>query len=399
MRSHNLFLLFSIIFVLGVSAFFFMESPTGKAIAGFTASVTISNIDIDESNFAQNTTPEISGLLVEIIKNITYGGNGTKLVTVNKPSNFLNGADWRVNESGVLVNVTDLGSTLQWTANLSASSVQLLFTVPPPNITTLIEETSTIAYSQRVLVSAPNPFFDVEAWVAVPSGFTNYRLLLIENVTTDVTVAFNLQINGGVARWSGFDLSNKTFELRADAVSSGGGSRSSGGGGGGFICIDCNFRCWNGAWVAERALCPERLIVDEFSDRIVINPTQVDLSLVNGSIHLLVFRVVNDFAVNKTIFLSVDNPVFVTQVSEITLAPGESRDIEVLVSPTEEYLEGNLLLSGVDFQQRVPLAVQVLPTPVVEQPILESPQPRTYERLWLVLLAFVVLLFYWALKE
>ena len=163
----------------------------------------------------QLVAPVVSGQDVPLRVSLTYLGSSLVNVTVGKPSDYVNGFNWTVNESGSLILPSESGDNLSWQANLSVQDPSLLFSVLAPYLV-VDSETGEGAsfYVKQIRIGSENPFTNVTVSTTVRQGYDTYALFESRNGTSvDVTAAYGFVVVSGTASWTGFNLSVKNFTI------------------------------------------------------------------------------------------------------------------------------------------------------------------------------------------
>ncbi len=156
----------------------------------------------------------VDGSSIIIRMNVEYNeSNVIKTFRFSKPS-YVNMSNYRINESGTIKPVTDLGTEIEWLADTSRQAF-LLFDIPAPRKTRdlIITDNGTF-YRKEITISAENSFTNVQASAAINPSYPFWKLYELQGANwVDVTAQYNLQISGSTAAFSGFSLSAKEFRL------------------------------------------------------------------------------------------------------------------------------------------------------------------------------------------
>lgn len=205
--------------------------PTNQSQNRFHSPIIITPIIVNGPNLTVRMQVEYNES--SVIKNFIFP----------KPA-FVGMSNFRINESGTIKTPIDLGTELQWTADTSKTAF-LLFEIPSPQTT--LDEVVTddgTTYQKEINISTENSLEGVSVSTSVDVSYTYWKLYEWQPDWGDVTTRYNLQIEDGIATFSGFDLSDKQFMLEGTVSSptppppgGGSGDGGSGGGGGGVVII------------------------------------------------------------------------------------------------------------------------------------------------------------------
>ena len=242
-----LIILFAIILLI-VSVSLFFPSVTNNVLSGlapfdsFAVTLSATHVDVNISNRTQIDIVVVNATNITIKAPIIYYGNIVMNLSLDIPSGFECVFGWYINESGVIKNVTDNGTTLSWEANKIVNNTFLYFEAPPPSITSMVALTGDSYYEKTLTIDSCCPLITVFVNVTINQNYTSYTLYQIINGSlVNKTDDYSLVVSNGTASFSGFNLSNKTFRLTAEPapeviqtiIQVG----STGGGGGGGLAI------------------------------------------------------------------------------------------------------------------------------------------------------------------
>ncbi len=214
--------LFAIALLLITTSIFFPTTTqnliTGFAsIAGFNVSISIIHAEINILGVAQLDPVIVEGSNITLRMPVTYYDNITMNLTIDKPAGYECGYDWYINESGVLKNITVNNTELSWLADKSIKNTSLYFDVSNPTITTQTIYTGDSYYENTFTIYSCCPLTNASANITANSDYDNYMLYeIINNTLVNKTQEYHLEVSNTTASFHGFNLSNKTFRLKAE---------------------------------------------------------------------------------------------------------------------------------------------------------------------------------------
>ncbi len=204
------FLLIAVMAVVALNA----SSEKANA-ASLGVGIVISPVRIEERAPVQNMTPWVNGTNISVaLPLFFYNTTGVANVTIDLPSSWRKITNVKVNESGVIKNVTVVGSQLTWEANRSATNITLVFDAAPPSLDKVDKFLNTTFTQTNLTIDSDNSFINASASVEVNASYSFYTLYWYNSSHyVDKTVEFNLRVASGTATWDSFNTSTVLFML------------------------------------------------------------------------------------------------------------------------------------------------------------------------------------------